>query len=404
MHRNRAKWSEYPSAFKCSLRGLQDQGRQREVLPLNSRHCGSLYLLLSICFFATLSAKAQDQTYASLELHLPDAPVPQSRSPLSVSQSATQDDSALSGVILDQTGAAVTGIDLYLQNAAGQEPRKSSTGRNGEFTFTNLSPGRYHVTVPAQKGFQAYTSSALELGPQQVVAIETIALGVASASSEVTVRPLEEVAAEQIKAQEKQRLIGILPNYYISFVHDAAPMTATQKYGLALHEFLDPTRFVGTAIVAGIEQANNSYAGYGLGAAGYGKRYAAAYGDGLFQSMLSHAVFPALLHQDPRYFYQGTGSTKSRTLHAISFAVVIRDDRGRTAPNYSYLLGDVGAGLISNLYYPHADRGYGLVFTNALISLGGRAVGGLVHEFLDKHITRNVPKPASDTGGGEVRR
>ncbi len=404
VHRDRANLSEHLSTDRCSLPQPKNEGSPKKVVRFNRLNCGNLCFFALSCFVVTFSVAAQDRSYASRELHLPEAPVFQTTTSVPTSQSGTQGDSALSGGILDLTGAAVVGIDLHLENAAGEELRKSSTGTNGEFTFSNLPPGRYRVTVLPQNGFQGYASNALELGPQQAIAIPTIVLSVASASTEVTVRPTEEIAAEQIKAEEKQRLIGILPNYYVSFVHDAAPMTAAQKYGLALHEFLDPTRFVGTAIAAGVEQANNSYAGYGSDAAGYGKRYAAAYGDGLFQSMLSHAVFPALFHQDPRYFYQGTGTTRSRALHAISFAVIVRDDRGHTAPNYSYLLGDVGAGLISNLYYPHADRGYGLVFTNALISVGGRAAGSLVHEFIDKHITKNVPDPAPPTTSGVAPR
>ncbi|ADV83462.1 carboxypeptidase-like regulatory domain-containing protein [Terriglobus saanensis] len=392
LHRGRLNLRVPSSLDIRSLPEPRNEVRPKKVLRFNIMNCGTLCLFAIGCFVTTFSVAAQELSYASRELHLPDGPVPQNTTSVSISQSTTQGESALSGGVLDQTGAAVAGIDIHLEDATGEELRRSSTGTNGEFTFSNLPPGRYRVTVLPQKGFQGYASDALELSGQQAAAIPTIVLSVASAITEVTVRPTEEIAAEQIKAEEKQRLIGILPNYYVSFVHDAAPMTGAQKYGLALHEFLDPTRFVGTAIVAGVEQANNSYAGYGSNAAGYGKRYAAAYGDGLFQSMLSHAVFPALFHQDPRYFYQGTGSTKSRALHAISFALVVRDDSGRTAPNYSYLLGDVGAGLISNLYYPHADRGYGLVFTNALISLGGRAAGSLLHEFLDKHITKNVPK------------
>jgi hypothetical protein len=221
-----------------------------------------------------------------------------------------------------------------------------------------------------------------------------ILLAVASATTEVTVRPTEVVAAEQIKAEEKQRILGIVPNFYISYVRDAAPLTTKQKYSLAFHDTFDPVRFVGSGVAAGIKQANNSYAGYGQGAAGYGKRFAASYGDGLTQDILSHAVLPSLFHQDPRYFYQGTGSTKSRFVHSISFAVVVRSDTGRTVPNYSYLLGDIGSGLLSNLYYPHADRGTGLVFTNAAIGIAGRAGGSIVREFLLKHITTNVPGDA----------
>ena len=147
---------------------------------------------------------------------------------------------------------------------------------------------------------------------------------------------------------------------------------------------------MGTGIIAGIEQANNRFPGYRQGAEGYGKRYAAAFGDNLIGTYLSRAVLPSLFHQDPRYFYQGSGSTKSRLLHALSFAVILRGDNGRTTPNYSFLLGDIGSGLLSNLYYPHADRGLGLVFTNATIDIAARAGGTVIREFLLKRITKNA--------------
>jgi hypothetical protein len=207
----------------------------------------------------------------------------------------------------------------------------------------------------------------------------------------VTVRPTDVIAAEQIKAEEKQRFIGVIPNFYISYVHDPAPMTTKQKFSLASHDTFDPVSLIGVGLAAGIEQANNTYAGYGEGAAGYGKRFAAKFGDGRTSDFLSHAVFPSLFHQDPRYFYQGTGSVKSRMLHAASFAIITRSDSGKTMPNYSYFLGDIGSGALSNLYYPHADRGIGLVFTNAAIGIAGKAGGTIIREFFSKRITTNVP-------------
>jgi hypothetical protein len=197
------------------------------------------------------------------------------------------------------------------------------------------------------------------------------------------------IAAAQVKAEEKQRVLGVIPNFYTSYIPNAVPLSAKQKYTFAIRDTFDPVGFVGTAIGAGIEQANDSFKGYGQGAAGYGKRYAALYGDGLTSDILSHAVFPALFHQDPRYFYQGTGTFKSRLFHAISFSVVARSDSGKTMPNYSYLLGDIGSGALSNLYYPHADRGAGLVFSNAAIGIAGRAAGSIIQEFLLPHLTTN---------------
>ena len=147
---------------------------------------------------------------------------------------------------------------------------------------------------------------------------------------------------------------------------------------------------IGVGLAAGIEQASNSYAGYGQRAAGYGKRFAAKFVDGRSSDYLTHAVFPVLLHQDPRYYYQGSGSVKSRLVHAINSAFVVRSDSGRSMPNYSYLLGDLSSAALSNLYYPKANRGAGLVFTNTAVGLAGRIGLNIVREFLSKRSTTNV--------------
>jgi hypothetical protein len=291
---------------------------------------------------------------------------------------------------MDVSGAAVPGAQVILTDGNGLRRRTLTSSANGEFSFSKLPLGSYLVIISAT-GLEPFQSAEIAL-TTQAYEMPKILLAIAMASSEVTVRPTEVIAAEQIKAEEKQRIFGIVPNFYTSYVHDAAPLTTKQKYTLAFHDTFDPMRFVGSGVVAGIEQANNTYAGYGQGAAGYGKRYAAAYGNGLTQHILSHAILPTIFHQDPRYFYQGSGSTKSRLIHAISFAVVLRSDTGGITPNYSYLLGDIGSGLLSNLYYPHADRGTGLVFTNAAIGIAGRAGGSIIREFFLKHITTNVPQ------------
>jgi hypothetical protein len=349
-------------------------------------------LLLLLCAITAI-ANAQQQTVGpgTNSSSLPDAPQPRSDHQSAAEQTrSAQGSASVSGVVLDISGAAVPGAQVCLTHRDGTRLRTLNSGGNGEFAFTNLPAGSYLVIVSA-KGFAPFTSAEFVVAAQPSYEVPKIALSIAMVDMEVTVRPTDVIAVEQIKAEEKQRFIGVIPNFYISYVHDPAPMTTKQKFSLASHDTFDPVSLIGVGLAAGIEQANNTYAGYGQGAAGYGKRFAAKFGDGRTSDFLSHAVFPSLFHQDPRYFYQGTGSVKSRMVHAASFAIITRRDSGKPMPNYSYFLGDIGSGALSNLYYPHADRGMGLVFTNAAIGIAGKAGGTIIREFFSKRITTNVP-------------
>jgi hypothetical protein len=291
---------------------------------------------------------------------------------------------------LDLSGATVSGADVDLMHSDGTQSHTMLSDANGEFSFLKILPGSYLVVVRA-KGFAPFTSSEFLATDQQVYELPDISLTVATASIEVMVRPTDLIAAEQIKVQEKQRLIGVIPNFYTSYIYDAAPLTSTQKFSLAARGTFDPVAMIGVAFGAGIEQANNSFAGYGQGASGYAKRYAAKFVDGRSSDLLTHAVFPTLLHQDPRYYYQGSGSFKSRLMHAVGSAFVTRSDSGRSEPNYSYFLGDACSAALSNLYYPQANRGASLVFNRAAVGLAGRVGGNLLREFLPKRLTTNVP-------------
>ena len=98
-------------------------------------------------------------------------------------------------------------------------------------------------------------------------------------------------------------------------------------------------------------------------------------------------ILPSLLHQDPRYFHKGSGSTGSRLAHAIENAFICRGDNGKLQPNYSAIGGDLSAGAISNLYYPARNRGGGLVLQNAAVTPGARVVDGLLQEFVLRRFT-----------------
>ncbi len=312
---------------------------------------------------------------------LPEAPFP--------TPPAAEGLAGVAGTVLDLSGSTVSGADVDLMHSDGTQSHHMVSDAKGEFSFLKILPGSYLVVVNA-KGFAPFISEEFLATDQQVYELPDISLSVATASIEVMVRPTDLIAAGQIKAAEKQRLVGVIPNFYTSYIYDAAPLTWKQKFSLAVRGTFDPVAFIGVGFAAGIEQANNSFAGYGQGASGYAKRYAAKFVDGRTSDLLTHAVFPTLLHQDPRYYYQGSGSFKSRLAHAVGSAFVTRSDHGRNQPNYSYLLGDVGSAALSNLYYPEANRGAHLVFTNAAVGLAGRVGGNLIREFLSKRLTTNV--------------
>jgi Carboxypeptidase regulatory-like domain len=352
--------------------------------------------LLLICM-ATTTVRAQQQTlsFNVSTSSLPDAPLSQAGAEGDAGQTpSTEGSASVSGVVLDTTGAAIPGAQVILTHRDGTHVRTTASGADGEFAFTKLPAGSYLVLIKA-KGFADFTLGAFDVSAQQLYEVPNISLSVASADTEVTVRPTEVIAAEQIKAEEQQRLFGILPNFYVSYVKDPAPLTTKQKFSLATHDTLDWTTFIGVSATAGIEQANNTFAGYGQGAAGYGKRWAAQFGDGRTGDYLSNFVFASLFHEDPRYFYQGTGTIKSRLYHAVSNAWVTRSDSGKNVPNYAYILGIMGSGALSNTYYPHADRGASLVFTNALLGFAGRAGGNVLQEFIGKRLTKNASKSAN---------
>ena len=346
--------------------------------------------LLFFCPVLTKAQASQSTTAGSTAgvqtIVLPDAPMP------------TTGKAVVSGTVLDPSGATVSGAAVLLTRIGESQGRLLATGADGGFRFRDIPPGSYIVSVQA-KDFQTATSAQFTVAADQSYEIPDVMLSISAGTTIVVVEPTEVIAARQVKAEEKQRVFGAVPDFYTSYVWDAAPLNTRQKYSLALRDMFDPMTFVGVSIGAGIQQATDSFSGYGQGVEGYSKRWGALFANGRISDLLSHAVFPSLFHQDPRYFYQGSGSTWSRIKHAVSQAFVVRGDSGKMMPNYSYLFGDLVAGGISNLYYPASNRGASLVFENSAIGIAGRAGQNLFREFLNKHITKNVPGNGKPTVG-----
>ena len=304
----------------------------------------------------------------------------------------------ISGTVVDQSGAFVAGARVSLTRSGEDRSlnQEVPTEGNGQFSFANIAPGPFQLTITAE-GFATQTSSGV-LHSGEICVVPQIELEVATDITEVKVGlPQEEVAEEQIKVQEQQRVLGVLPNFYVSYIPDAAPLTSKQKFKLAWKTVVDPFTVIFVAGAAGVEQAQNHFAGYGQGALGYGKRFGAGYADTVSGTFIGAAILPSLLKQDPRYFYKGTGSVASRGLYAIANSLVCKGDNGHWQPNYSNVLGNLAAGGISNLYYPAQDRdGAGLTFENAAIGIAATAVANLFEEFLSRKLTPKVPPKASN--------
>lgn len=293
----------------------------------------------------------------------------------------------VAGVIADESGAPVAQATVTMTTDSGAH-LQVVTSSNGRFAFPNVPSGSFLVTVAAH-GFAEQTLTG-RVAAGEAADLPEIRLRLAISAVSIDVTPsVVEIAEQQIKAQEQQRVLGVLPNFYVSFVPDAAPMNARQKLHLSWKARTDPVQFGFVALVAGVQQWTDAYSGFGDGPSGYAKRYAAAYATVWTHSMISQVLLPSVLRQDPRYFYKGTGSTWSRVMYAMSRSVIRKGDSKHWQPNYSGILGSLASGAVSNLYYPEEDRrGARLTLQHTAIGLAGSMVGHITQEFVFGRLTK----------------
>jgi len=300
------------------------------------------------------------------------------------------DPGTIHGTVVDPNGTAVAGARVKLTRQGESTSAETQAGEDGQYTFSGIAPGPFQLSITAE-GFAAKTSAGVLHSAENVIVPQiTLALTTEVTEVRVELSPIE-LAQEQMKDEEKQRVLGFIPNFYVSYVPNAAPLNTGQKFELAWKSTLDPVTFGITGAIAGIQQANNQFSGYGQGAQGYAKRYGASYADIVTNTFIGGAILPSLFKQDPRYFYKGTGTRRSRVFYAIANAVICKGDNGHWQTNYSAILGGLAAGGISNLYYPASDRGAGLTFENAAIGIGATAAANLLQEFVIRKLTSHVP-------------
>lgn len=356
-------------------------------------------LVLSAFAFLPVAANAQSQTSGS-EVAAADANLPDAAPQKTGTQAGAerQQSAQITGKLVDQSDVPISGARVILRNDSHDLLQETTTAEDGQFAFSQVPPGRFQLAISASGLASRDISGSVR--PGEDYAVPQITMTVAPVMTEVQVVPSQvEIAQEQIKVEEKQRALGLVPNYLVTYEPDAAPLSSKQKFELAWKMTIDPVNFAIVGVVAGVEQSQNDFAGYGQGAQGYAKRYGAAFATVTSNTMIGSAILPALLKQDPRYFYKGTGSIRSRAAYAIANAVICKGDNGRWQPNYSAIVGGLAAGGLANLYYPAQERnGVGLTFENALIGTAATAATNLLQEFLIRKLTPNAPDTDPVTG------
>jgi hypothetical protein len=168
--------------------------------------------------------------------------------------------------------------------------------------------------------------------------------------------PDKEKDKDKNAGTSNDRLFYALPNFLtLESTKDVPPLTTAQKYKVVARGSFDYIQIPWYGFLAGLSQAQNSEPGYGQGAQGYGKRFASAFADGTIENFMTGAVFPSILHQDPRFFQSGQGSFTRRTGYAVSRIFITRTDSGGQQFNYSEVVGSaLSAAISTNSYHPRA--------------------------------------------------
>src|ERR1700740_1155275 len=191
----------------------------------------------------------------------------------------------IAGTVTDTNGDIIPGATIVVDTPS-QSSHSATANDDGFFRVDNLTPGTgYQVTVSA-KGFADWKSAELVLSPGQVDLLSGIKLAIlGGATSVIVVASREELAVEQFRIAEQQRVLGFIPNFYVSYDKDAPPLTAKLKFELALKVSVDPVTLAGTNFLAALNQADH-YPDYQEGWKGYGQRFGAVYTNDLTDIMV----------------------------------------------------------------------------------------------------------------------
>ncbi len=207
---------------------------------------GIAFLLLEAALSQTINLPSSSEAAMSQKAESPHASRPDAPG-------------TIDGVVTDSSGSVVLGALVTLGTTTSSGKRTTVTNGTGSFRFAAVAPGNYTITIVAD-GFAPWTAASVVVREGQDPAATSAVLQVASASTKLDVGlSPKELAVEQLKTEEKQRLLGVFPNYFVTYDPNAAPLNAAQKFHLGWKTIHDPTTILSSAIVAGIEKARNSY-------------------------------------------------------------------------------------------------------------------------------------------------
>ena len=301
-------------------------------------------------------------------------------------QLSTSGPAMINGIVIDRDGDCIPGAAVSIVGDKSDYKSSSTADANGHFTFDSLDASNtYRLTIKAP-GFSEWDSQEIALQPGQDLDLDDIEMKVSAVDTSVTAVFAEHVAAQQVKREEEQRVLGVVPSFYVVYDRNVVPMSPSLKFHLAIRAETDVVTFTGAALLAGIHQASDTPA-YPQGFKGYAQRYGAAYAGGTSDILIGGAILPSLLHQDPRYFYSGQGTTRQRVAHALRAIFLTHGDNGKIEFNYSGIGGDMASAALANTYYPPANRGAHLFLANWAVLSAGRAANVLAQEFLGKFTT-----------------
>lgn len=227
--------------------------------------------------------------------------------------------------------------------------------------------------------------------------LPAVGLAQSDSSNEVSPFAVAPVVPQTGTAPVDKRIFGVLPNYRTAdgsapFV----PIPAKRKFYIAAKDSFDYPVYLASAAFAGLYQLENENPSFGQGLKGYAKRFASSYGDQAIGNMMTEAIFPSLLREDPRYFRIGAGSGSNwhRVGYALTRVFVVRTDKGKWDFNYSEWLGNGATVAISNLYYPGDTRNVADNVEKLGIQVGTDAFSQVLKEFWPdwkRHLFKKKP-------------
>ena len=332
-----------------------------------------------VCALASPAQSAQPASVAGAQTASP-AP-PQATAAAAGQESDQLAAASISGTVIGPDGSPVIEALVTLVRN-GKTVQQVWTADNGQFSFPGIAPAIYQITIAAP-GFASQSVTAA-VHPGDTYMSPRVTLGLAPVVTTIKVTPPRaEVAQYQLEHEEKQLVLGFIPNYMVSYYPHTAPLTAWQKFQLTFKTVFNPFTLGLTTAFVGGEQATGMYSGYGNGEMSFAKRFGAAYATLGVGAFVGDALLPSILHQDPRFYYKGNGSVPSRLFYAISRSVICKGDNGHWEPDVSAVMGHFAAGAAANLYLPQQNRkAWGTTLENGLIGIGFDAIANILQEFV----------------------